>query len=236
MVACAVVAHGETISAEAAAVAVDTRSGTARVLSPNDIGYSPSWGGVTNEGAYVVIEKVEHAEMPNAVTSVVTTCAADAEGAYSYALAVDGEPCIRLIHSVYSSGGTEIGTPLVRDVAFGFKSSEGESAVVDCWTNSLQLAAANREPINLAYSTSWATNAESVVVSAIQLSGEGGAETATNSVFMVAADAEGVTPMRGVGTGWWRLLFQAVGDADDVLLEYLTDEFKMPSGFVLIYK
>ena len=133
-------------------------------------------------------------------------------------------------------GGTEIGTPLVRDVAFGFKSSEGESAVVDCRTNSLQLAAANRDPINLAYSTLWATNAASVVVSAIELSGKGGAATTTNNIFMAAADAEGATPMRGVGRGWWRLLYQVNGEQGDTLLEYITDEFKMPGGFILIYK
>lgn len=235
MVACAVVAHGETISAEAVAVAVDTRSGTARVLSPNDIGYSPSWCGVVNEGAYVVIEKVEHAETPNAVTSVVTTCAADAEGAYSYSLDADGEPCVRFIHRVYSEEGNAIGDPLVRDMAFGFSSNEGSAAAVDCRANSLREAAGSGA-VSLAYSTAWATNAASLAISAIRLSGEGGAETATNEVFSVEADAEGATPMRGLSHGWWRLRFYAVGDADDVLLEYLTDEFKMPGGFVLIYK
>jgi hypothetical protein len=73
-----------------------------------------------------------------------------------------------------------------------------------------------------------------VAISAIQLSGKGGAATATNSVFMATADAEGMTFPRGIGMGWWRFLCQLKGEDGGTLLEYLTDEFRMPGGFVLI--
>ena len=71
-------AGAETASATAATIAVNTCSGEIRAVAPKDIEYSPLWGGVTSEGAYVVIEKVEHAGMFNAVTSTVITCAAAA--------------------------------------------------------------------------------------------------------------------------------------------------------------
>ena len=52
----------------------------------------------------------------------------------------------------------------------------------------------------------------------------------------VAADAEGDTPLRGAGRGWWRLLCQIKDEQGDTLLEYLTDDFKMPGGFILIVR
>ena len=57
--------------------------------------------------------------------------------------------------------------------------------------------------------------------------------TGTNDVFSAAADAEGDTPLRGAGRGWWRLLCQVKDEQGDTLLEYLTDDFKMPGGFIL---
>ena len=218
-----------------AAISVNTCEGELRAVSPKDIEYSPLWGGVTNEGAYVVIEKVEHAGMYNAATSTVTTCAADAEGAFSYSTG-DGEPCVRFIHRVYDTGGTEIGTPLVRDVSFGVSSSPGEAAFVDSRTNSLQEAVAVGRVDNLAYSTAWATNAASVTISAVMLSGKGGTPVSTNSFFTAVADAEGVTSMRGVGTGFWRLLCSVEDGSGEPLLEYLTDEFEKKGGFFLIVR
>ena len=55
-------AAAETASATAdTPIAVDTREGEQRAVSPKDIEYSPDWGGVSAEGAYVVLEKVENA-------------------------------------------------------------------------------------------------------------------------------------------------------------------------------
>ena len=210
------------------AIAVDVRADVCNAVGSADVGYSPSWGGVTNAGAYVVLQKVV-----KSVTNDVATFAADAESSYSYT-PVDGDGrFVRFIHHVYSSSDVEIGEPLVRDVAFGYRSAEGAAFVADSRTNSLQLAVDSKTPVNLAYSTAWATNAASVVLRAVQLSGRGGTETATNDVFSAAADAEGDTLLRGAGRGWWRLLCQIKDEQDGTLLEYLTDEFKMPSGFVL---
>lgn len=225
----------ETASATAAlAIAVDTRDGEQRAVSPKDIEYSPAWGGVSADGAYVVIEKVEHAGMYNAVTSTVTTCAADAEGAYSYAVG-NGEPCVRLIHRVYSSGGTEIGTPLVRDVAFGVASSPGEASFADCRQESLREAVASKGTANLTYDTAWTANASAVTISAVKLTGESGSETTTNTMFTAAADAYGETPLRGLAPGWWRLLCRIDGEGDDSLLEYSAGDFRIKGGFIISF-
>ena len=74
------------------AISVNTCEGEMRAVSPKDVEYSPSWCGVESNGTHVVIEKVVHAGMHNAATSTVTTCAADAEGAFSYSTG-DGDPC-----------------------------------------------------------------------------------------------------------------------------------------------
>lgn len=229
------VCAGESASVTAeAAISVNTCEGELRAVSPRDIEYSPSWSGVNDAGSYVVIEKVEHAGMFNAATSTVTTCAADAEGAFSYSIG-DGEPCVRFIHRVYDAGGTEIGTPLVRDVSFGVSSSPGEAAFVDSRTNSLQEAVASHD-VNLTYSTAWATSAASVTISAVMLSGKGGTPVSTNFFFSAVADAEGTTSMRSVGTGFWRLLYTAEDASGEPLLEYLTDEFEKKGGFFLIVR
>lgn len=229
-------ADAETASATAAKIAVNTCGGEIRAVAPKDIEYSPLWGGVTNEGAYVVIEKVEHAGMFNAVTSTVATCAADAESAYSFSPGAEDSPCVRFVHRVYDGGGTEIGTPLVRDVSFGVSSAPGEAAFVDSRTNSLQEVVAAGRVDNLAYSTAWATNAASVTISAVMLSGKGGTPVSTNSFFSAVADAEGVTSMRGVGMGVMRLLYTAEDASGEPLLEYLTDEFEKKGGFFLIVR
>ncbi len=212
-------------------IAVDVREGVCSTIGTADVGYSPSWGGVTNAGAYVVLQKVV-----KSVTNDVATFAADAESSYSYTPAHGDGSFVRFIHRVYSSGGVEVGEPLVRDVAFGYRSSEGAAFVADSRANSLQLAVDGKTPVILSYSTAWATNAASVAIRAVQLSGQGGTETATNNVFSAAADAEGDTPLRGAGRGWWRLLCQIKDEQGDTLLEYLTDDFKMPGGFILIVR
>lgn len=212
-------------------IAVDTRTGECRAVGQAAVGYSPSWGGVTNAGAYVVLQKVV-----NGVTNNVATFAADAEASYSYEPGI-GDPCfVRMIHRVYSSGGVEIGDPLVSDIAFGYRSVEGTSFIADSRTNSLQEAVSSGGLLNLAYSTAWTTNAASVSIKAVRLSCSGGDPTATNDVFAAAADADGVVARRGPGRGWWQYLCRLTDGSDNVLLEYLTGEFKMSGGFVIGFR
>ena len=228
-------ALAETASATAnASIAVDTRDGEQRAVSPKDVEYSPAWCGVVSDGAYVVIEKVEHAGMYNAVTSTVATCAADTEGACSYSVG-DGEPCVRLIHRVYSSGGTEIGTPLVRDVAFGVPSLPGAAAFADCRPESLREIVAAKGTANLTYDTAWTANASAVTISAVKLTGEGGSETTTNTMFTVAADASGETRLRGLSRGWWRLLCRIDGTGEESLLDYASGDFKIKGGLIISF-
>ena len=217
------------------AISVNTCEGELHTVSPKDVEYSPSWCGEMEQGAYVVIEKVEHAGMYNAVTSTVTTCAADAEGAFSYSTG-NGEPCVRFIHRVYSSEGQEIGTPLARDVSFGVSSSPSAAVFADSRTNSLQEAVTAGMVDNLTYSTTWATNAALVAIKSIHLSDHGGVPISTNGMFSAIAPAEGETNMCTIGRGWARLLCQISGGSGDVLLEYLTDEFKMKGGLFIMVR
>lgn len=231
-------AAAETASATAdTPLAVDTREGEQRAVSPKDIEYSPDWGGVSAEGAYVVIEKVLHAGMYNAVTSTVATCAADAEGAYSYSVGDGDDPCVRFIHRVYSSGGEEIGTPLVRDVAFGVPSSPGAAVFVDCRAASLKEVVASTGNASIAYDTAWAADAASLTISAVKLAEEGGAETATTSeLFAATADASGVTRLHGLSGGdWWRLSCRICGSGGETLLEYVSGDFRRKSGLIISF-
>lgn len=217
-------------SAPASPIAVDMRTDECRAVGQTAIGYSPKWGGVTNAGAYVVLSKVV-----GGVTNTVATLPANEESSYAYTPSAGDPNYLRFIHRVYSSGGVEIGEPLVSDIAFGYRSSEGLAFVADSRTNSLQLAVKERKPVALAYSTAWATNAAAVSVFAVQLLGSGGVPMTTNAMFSAAADAEGMTSMRGVGMGWWRLVCQVKGESGDTLIEYLTDEFKAPGGLILSF-
>ncbi|MBR2839661.1 MAG: hypothetical protein IKE55_12815 [Kiritimatiellae bacterium] len=215
----------------ASAIAVDVRAEACRAVGSAAIGYSPSWSGVTDAGAYVVLQKVVNGE-----TNTVATFAAGDEGECLYTASGEVSPFVRFIHRVYSPEGSEVGEPLVRDVAFGLRSGEGAAFAVDSRANSLQDAVDSGGPVGLAYSTAWATNAAAVSIEALQLSCSGGAPVATNDVFAAAADAEGETPMRGTGPGWWRLLCRLTDGSGNALLEYLTGEFKMNGGFTLIVR
>lgn len=225
---CAVFADDPVTASAEDTITVDVRTGECRAVGQAVIGYSPSWGGVTNAGAYVVLQKVV-----GGVTNTVGTFAADAEASYSYTPGSGDSSFVKFIHRVYSSSGVEIGEPLVSDVAFGVRSEEGSSFMADSRTNSLQEAVAAGDPANLAYSTAWAANAAAVSVKAVRLSGQGGAAVETNALFSAVADAEGETALRGVGRGWWRLICQLADGSGGVLLEYLTDEFKVKGGFTL---
>ena len=229
-------ANDPVTAAAASTIAVDLRAGACRAISPGSVGYSPRWGGVTDSGAYVVIERVVRAGTGPAATNTLATCAADAEGAYPLAVSDGDERCVRLIHRVYSAGGVEAGVPLVRDVEFGYRSAAGTTVVADSRTNSLQLAAAGRDPVALTYSTAWATNAASVSIAAVPLSDKGGAPVVTNFFFTASADAEGTTSMRASRSGWCRLLCQVKDGDGGTLLEYLTEEFKVPGGFVMMFR
>ncbi len=220
-------AHAVRATAQAA-IAVDCRSGEIRAVTPAQIGYSPSWAGITNGDAYVVIEKIDHPDESSATTATLATLTAGAEGGYPYTPAVGDERRVRLVHRVYSAGGTEIGEPLVRDICFGWRGGSLTDAVADTRTNSLQEAVATSarasSPVQLTYSTLWPTSGvpANVTLSARKLSGEGGAVTATVPFFSASAEAEGEAPLKRVGSGWMRLVCR-VADADDAtLLEYVT--------------
>ena len=205
----ALAAHGAEIAATAAnAIDVDSREGERTVVSPEDIGYSPFWGGVTNGDAYVVIEKIEHADMFNAATSPVVTNAPGAEGDYSYAPGAGDAKCVRLVHRVYDAGGTEIGTPLTADVSFGFEAAAAASATADGRDDLLQREAALGKVVGLTYDTSWATNATSVAISAVQTRDGRGHDLATpvtNVLFSASADAAGAFA-KTLKSGGWRFL------------------------------
>lgn len=223
--AVAVTAQAET------AIAVDVRADVCRAVGEAGIGYSPKWGGVTNAGAYVVLQKVV-----GGVTNTVATFAADAESSYAYGQG-ENDPCfVKLIHRVYSLEGVEIGEPLVCELSFGRKSAAGQPFGADSRADALQEAVSARDPVSLAYSTAWAGNAASVSIKAVKLSGMGGEPVGTNCMFSAAADAEGVTPMHGVGRGWWRLLCEVSDGQGDVLLSYLTGEFEKKGGFLMILR
>ena len=225
---CYVFADDPVTASATDTIAVDMRTDECRAVGQVDIGYSPKWSGVTDAGSYVVLQKVA-----GGVTNTVGTFAADAESSYPYTPSSEDSSCVKFIHRVYSSGGVEIGEPLVGEIVFGCRSLEGTVFVVDSRTNSLQEAVAAGNPVNLAYSTAWAADAASVSIKSVHLSGQGGMPVATNAIFSSAADVEGETPMRNVGSGWWRLLCQITDASDNVLLEYLTDEFKIKGGFTL---
>ncbi|MBQ6247224.1 MAG: hypothetical protein IJK04_10185 [Kiritimatiellae bacterium] len=227
-------AHGAEIAATAAnAIAVDSREGEVRTVAPEDIGYSPFWGGVTNGDAYVVIEKVEHAGMFNAATSEIATMAAGAEGALSYSPAVGDAPCVRLVHHVYSADGTEIGTPLERDVAFGFNAAAAADITADGHDDLLQCEAALGKVVGLTYDTSWATNADTIAISAVQLKDGRGHDLdtpVTNALFAANADASGAFA-KALKSGGWRFLFTPFGkDGNIICAPSFADYFLMTKG------
>ena len=223
------------------AIAVDVRGDVCRRVSPAAIGYSPKWGGVTDSGAYVVIEKIENPDAANASTTVLATLAADTEGEVPYTVDVSGSACVRLVHRVYSAAGVAIGEPLVRDVSFGMLSEAQATTTADTRTNSLReaasIAARTATPINLTYSTLWATNGvpATVTLKARRLDGEGGAVTGETSFFSAEAEAEGLTPMRGVASGWMRLVCQVTDEQEALLLEYVTDDFLLRDPATVIF-
>ncbi len=224
-------AHADaTASASASPITVDTRKGELRTVAPRDIGYSPAWCGAAPDGAYAVIEKIEHAGMFNAATSPVKTGDPDEEGIVSISPAAGGARCLRLVHTVYDGNGAVVGESLVRDIAFGASAAAGES-FADTRANSLQEAVATSaratSPVMLTYDTAWATNGVpgNVALKAVRLTGEGGAAIGTNAFFSAAAPADGETPLKRVSPGWMRLVCRVADTQDASLLEYVTGDF-----------
>ncbi|MBQ6247758.1 MAG: hypothetical protein IJK04_12885 [Kiritimatiellae bacterium] len=231
--------HAEIAATAATRIAVDSREGEVCAVAPEDIAYSPFWGGVTNVDAYVVIEKVEHAGMFNAATSEIATMAAGAEGDLSYSPEAGDAPCVRLVHRVYDAGGTEIGTPLERDVAFGFATAATAGTAADGRDDLLQREAALGKVVGFAYDTSWATNADSVAISAVQLKDGRGRDLATpvtNDLFSASADAAG-TFAKALKSGGWRFLHTSVDmDGNIICAPYFADYFLMSKGTTILIR
>ena len=227
-------AESASVSATATEkIYVDSRAGSRRAVAPCKLWYDRAWCGAEASGAYVKIEKVYHAGMFNATTQIVATLSTDAYGSHAYDLGEDDDRCVRFIHRVYSEDGVEIGEPLVSDVAFGYVSAPGASFGVDSRSDSLQKVSDAKLPIKLAYSTDWTTNAASLAIKAVRLSGNGGGPVSTNTVFTTESDAEGTAPLQGISAGWWRLLCQLFDGSGGVLLEYTTDDFRRKGGLAL---
>ena len=233
-------AHGAEIAATAAsAIAVDSREGEVRIVAPEDIGYSPLWSGVTNGDAYVVIEKIEHAGMFNAVTSPVVTNAPGAEGDYSYAPGAGDAKCVRLVHRAYDANGVEIGTALERDVAFGFATAASAGILADGRNDLLQREAVLGKTVGLTYDTAWATNAASVAISAVQTKdGRGNdlAVPATNKLFSANADAIGAFAKTLKSGGWRFLMTSFDGNGAPICAPYFADYFLKTKGTAVMLR
>ena len=191
---------------------------------------SPKWC-TDAEGAEYSLSVVTDPGSANAVTSSVPVSAATVEGDVAYA----GRGYVRFILKA-SVEGAEVGEALVQDVSFGLASAPGAAIVADSRAASLQEAMNASGTANVVYSTDWADGAAAVSVSEVILAERGGAATATNSLFSAQADAEGTAPVYGLAAGWHRLLFRAVDGDGETLLEYLTDEFRVKGGVMLLIK
>ena len=220
----AVFGDGE-ITATASPVRVDMRTGVvAGVVGAANLRYSPDWA-ATN--ASVRMEFIS-----GSTTNVIKTGSVGEEGTLVWSQPDAAVSTYRLLLWTMQNGAA-VGAPISAFVSFGFQSASAALAVADTRTNSLQQAVYAGGPVNLAYSTAWAADASAINISAVKLSGRGGTAEVTNAMFSAVADAEGRTAMSGVSAGWWRLLCQATDSSGNVLLEYLTDEFRQKGGFVL---
>jgi hypothetical protein len=232
-------AYAEDWAASATAakcISVNVCYGEIRTDSLRDIEYSPQWCGVNADGAHVVIEKIEHAGMPNAETHAVASCEPGAEGAQPFALAEDGARCVRLVHRVIGPDGAQIGDVLERDIAFGIVSESETDIIVDCRATSLKEAAVSNSVV-LAYDSSWAANAALLTISAVQLTKEGGeiSSATEKTIFSAAADCTGNVPLPCPGRGWWRLFCRVYGaDGESPILEYTSCDFKFRNGLIII--
>lgn len=194
---------------------------------------SPDWctGGTNVSGAAYSLFAVTDPDTANAVTSAVPVAAATVEGEVDYA----GNGYVRFIMKA-EAGGEAVGDVLVQDVSFGLASAPGAAIVADSRAVSLQEAISANAPANVVYSSDWADGATAVSVSEIVLAGRDGEAIVTNSVLSASAVADGTVPVGGLDTGWYRLLYRAVNGSGETLLEYLTDEFRVKGGILLLIK
>ena len=213
---------------------VDSCAGVRIARGLTDLAYSPAYSSKdAPAGSYVVLRKVERPDSGHESESVLSTCAADASGDCECALT--GE-YVRFVHELHNAGGSIIGESLVTDVSFAYPGTDSGPAVFASRTNSLQLVVKADHAATLAYATEWATNAASLHISAVRLSGPGGAASGTNQVFSAGADASGDFVLRALDVGWWRLSCMFDDGSGNALLEYLTGEFRMPGGALIILR
>ncbi|MBQ2629957.1 MAG: hypothetical protein IJG13_09800 [Kiritimatiellae bacterium] len=191
---------------------------------------SPKWC-TDAEGAEYSLSVVTDPDTANAVTSSVPVSATTVEGNAAYA----GSGYVRFILKA-SVGGTETGDVLVQDVSFGVASEQSAAIVADSRVESLQEAIRADGVANVVYSSDWAEGAAAVSVAEIALAGRGGEAIATNSVLSASSVAAGTVPVGGLDAGWYRLLYRAVDGGGETLLEYLTDEFRVKGGIMLLIK
>ena len=191
---------------------------------------SPDWctGGTNVTGSLYSLRAVTDPDTANAVTSAVPALVYSGECNVPYS----GSGYVRFLLSA-EIGGEPVGETLTSDVSFGVMSALSSAVAYDNRGSSLQEAVVSGGAVNLDYDTFWTEGAASVEIGAVHLSGEGGDATATNALFAAAAEADGAFAMRSLGRGWWRLLCQLKGESGETLLEYLTDEFKMPGGLLM---
>ena len=210
-------------------VSVDS-SGFRTAVGTATLRCSPKWLS-GEDGASYSLSVVADPDAANAATSSVPVSAATVEGDVTYA----GSGYVRFILKA-SVDGVEVGDPLVQDVSFGVKSDSCASIAADSRASSLQERVLADNGAYVAYSTEWAEGSASVAVSVIGLSGKGGDATGTNTVFSTSSAAEDYAAVLGLDPGWCRLLFRAVDSAGSTLLEYVTDEFRVRGGMVLLIK
>lgn len=215
---------GELI-AVADPISVDLRTESVLgVVGAAKLRYSPSW---SSENGSVRIETVL-----GSTTNVIMTGGLKEEGEFIWAQPDADIPAYKLLLWTLSDG-VAIGEPLTAIVSFGFKSDETATTEVDSREDSLRLVAEAGDKVNLAYSTGWAEDSSSVTISAIRLSGRNGDETGTNTIFSAEGEGFGATEMTGIVPGYWKLLYRALDSGGNVLLEYVTCEFKRKAAFVL---
>ena len=133
-----------------------------------DLNYDPGWTWVTNTpGAYVVFEKTLYPKLvgvgvPAAVTSVVKIFAADASGTFEFAQP-SGECNMTLVHRVYAADGTELGSPLTAEIAFGAQASAAAVHYDDA-ADAVQKLVDAYAVLPIAHSVRWTQGAASFVI------------------------------------------------------------------------
>ena len=154
------------------ATVVDTRDAAERFAKPNALArYAAHYvDAAAGDEAYVVVSKVVDADTDYAVTSVVSRCAAGAEG--DLAIAPQGAESrrFRLLHAAYAADGTALGDTLAADVVVAYPGTASlDQTVVDTRTNSFQLVAEAGGSAPLAYATEWMTNGTAARVEITQV-------------------------------------------------------------------